>query len=299
VSREANGRVVVLLLLGITVLSTVPLNVLFTHGSQTSSPYPVLRAGDYWNFQYSTGETSHETISNDTCSGTSCINDSEVSAPWSDITWRNADWGIIKENYTDQTGSYFDTYTPVAQTYDWPLVVGNQWTINVTVNEVTKNSTGTFTSNYRLLRTRSVVSETSITVPAGTFDTFQVDEYKDGSLHNRRWLSYQVADIVRSEHYYQGQLGYSSVLTSYSLASANGPGSTGSGPGTTGSGPNSPGQKSPSLPSIFSPLVIMVAAAGAAFAVIVSLLAIRHERGKQKKGVLAGSFSALVLLTVF
>ena len=282
-NRRIDNRVVVSILLGITVLSTLPLHVLFVNGSTTSSPYPVLRAGDYWNFQYSTGETSHETISNDTCGGTSCINDSELSAPWSDITWRNADWSIIKENYTDQTGSYFDTYTPVAQTYDWPLVMGKQWTINVTVTEVTRNSTGTFTSNYRLLRTRSVVSETNITVPAGTFDTFQVDEYKDGSLHDRRWLSYQVADIVRDEHYYQGQLSYSSVLTSYALASTNGPGTSDSGPGTTSTGPkNSPGQKSPSLPSIFSPFLIGVAAAGAAFAVIVSLVAIRHERGKQK-----------------
>src|SRR2546422_3147670 len=96
VNRRIDNRVVVSILLGITVLSTLPLHVLFVNGSTTSSPYPVLRAGDYWNFQYSTGETSHETISNDTCGGTSCINDSELSAPWSDITWRNADWSIIK-----------------------------------------------------------------------------------------------------------------------------------------------------------------------------------------------------------
>jgi len=267
---SSGRRLVALFLVGISVLTSLPLPVSHVQGSTT--PYPVLRAGDYWNFQYSTGETSHETISNSTCDGTPCLADAEVSVPWSDTVWRNADWSYTKENYTDSTGIYLDTYSPTVRPYDWPLAVGKQWTLDITVSEITKNSTGTYTSSYRDVRTRTVVSETSITVPAGTFNTFQVDEYKDGNPHTRRWLSYDVGDSVRWEYYRQGQIVQSSVLTSYSLSSptTNGP----SGP----SGSNGSTNKTPFLPTIFSAYLIAVIGAGIAVALVVTLLAIRHER---------------------
>ena len=203
-------------LLTVSLVGILPGAVHLISASE-SSAYPVLNVGDSWRFSYAAGENSVETIArSESCGSLQCVVDAEVSAQWSDVVWRLPDWTIVKENYTDPTGSYFDTYSPPVRSYDWPLATGKQWTINSTITEVSKDSSGTHYSTFMLLRTRQVASETSLTVPAGTFNTFVVEEYKQGSLHTRRWLSYQAKDIVRWEQYgSSGQITDSSVLQSY------------------------------------------------------------------------------------
>jgi len=70
-----------------------------------------------------------------------------------------------------------------------------------------------------------VVNETTVTVPAGTFDTFLVVEYtRSGTLlHEYRWFSTQAKTSVKWENFDQntGVVSDSYLMTSYSLAATN------------------------------------------------------------------------------
>lgn len=119
------------------------------------------------------------------------------------------------------------TYSPPLDENDFPISVGETWTATATATsteETSSNmpyypsgnttSTTTETENYECLCTESV------TVPAGTFNTYKIKSQEPGSnSYEIDYISSDVGFMVKSETYNEtGQLSSTMELTSYSYA---------------------------------------------------------------------------------
>jgi len=104
------------------------------------------------------------------------------------------------------------------QTIQWPLTAGASWQSSTTVWSVTTNSTGNKTYMSSALTTDfSVQSDTTVTVPAGTFTTTPLKETEVSTgAYSMNYWSAQVGNWVRVGQYdSSGQDQGSFNLTSY------------------------------------------------------------------------------------
>jgi hypothetical protein len=206
-----------------------------SHGTQDSnlsvtlaqsSSIPVLNVGDTWHYHYSGPEqdSTELILRNDNCGSAQCVVDQETNPAWNDTVWLTEDWNLSREYYVDHTTSYNSStlFTPALQQYPFPLQTGKSWWWNSTATGWYKDQSGNHTDTGKFSILRKVINETTVTVPAGTFDTFLVARYvKNGTLLNQyRWFSTQVKTSVRWEilDTNTGAFIDSYAMTSYSLA---------------------------------------------------------------------------------
>ncbi len=112
------------------------------------------------------------------------------------------------------------------QSIHWPLTAGDSWTsaTNITEKE-TFTANGTSVNNYARLSTDfSVLADTTVTLPIGTFTTTPLKETQTGSTsYVENYWSAQVGNYVRSESYNSSgggpQGGYN--LTAYNYQGGN------------------------------------------------------------------------------
>jgi PKD domain len=151
--------------------------------------------------------------------------DQELNTAWNDTVWILQNWTLTREYYIDHVALFNAStlYTPGINLYDFPLQVGERWWSNGTATGWYKDQLGNHTqsspSSFQILRT--VINQTTVTVPAGTFQTFLVADYRNGGtqLREYRWFSTQAKTSVKVEFFdfYTGAVFDSYVMTSYSL----------------------------------------------------------------------------------
>ena len=159
------------------------------------------------------------------CGFFSCVIDQETNPLWNDTVWIDHNWNISREYYVDHTVHYNSstTYTPPLHLYQFPLYVGKTWWSNSTFAGWYTDQTGNHTQPgpYDFSIRRTIVNQTTVTVPAGTFDTFLVAQYvnKGTVLDEYRWFSLQAKTSVKLVvlDRITGLMSDSYLMTSYSL----------------------------------------------------------------------------------
>jgi hypothetical protein len=226
-SREILGKIIVfsLLILLVPISSHEP-TPFRQKLAATSSASPTLHVGDTWYYLYSgpEGNSREQIVRPDACGPSPCLVDQETNTAWNDTAWIR-DWNLSRESYVDHTTpyNYSSVYTPPLHLYNLPLTVGESWWWNSTATGWYTDQSGNHTQtpiSFSIKRT--VVNQTTVTVPAGTFDTFLVAQYiSDGmQLNEYRWFSLQAKTTVKLMIFSvpTGALFDSYVMTSYSLA---------------------------------------------------------------------------------
>ena len=145
------------------------------------------------------------------------------------ITIEEGDWTILKLNHNIYVADEIalQTYSPGLKLFDFPLSVGKEWSGESNVTLTVTRSTGETLGNesFMLSWHRKVVSVKSITVPAGTFDTYLVEETTAHDGVDDVWCQYwyfcnNVNNWVKHEHYdpHADQLYFEGDLMSYDVA---------------------------------------------------------------------------------
>jgi hypothetical protein len=191
----------------------------------TTSASPVVHVGDTWNYIYSgpEGNSREQIVRPNACGPSLCLVDQETNSAWNDTVWVR-DWNLSREFYVDHTTPYNSSsvYTPPLHLYDFPLAVGESWWWNTTATGWYTDQLGNHTQTISFSIRRTVVNQTTVTVPAGTFDTFLVAQYINNGmqLNEYRWFSLQAKTSVKLLIFDvpTGSLRDSYVMTSYSLA---------------------------------------------------------------------------------
>jgi hypothetical protein len=198
-------------------------------GTYTATTCPILSVGDQWTYLevYEQGKSYHTEIIDrkEDFEGASCyvlIQDSLYPGPVyeANTVWLTSDWVVLK-TYTQEVSNvrYYTTYYPGWKLYDFPLIIGKEWgekshgTLSYLDEEGEIN--GTWYSHEDWVR--NVISTETITVPAGTFDTYVVEEYKMGNC-KRFWFSEDVKNYVKMEWGDIDGVQFTIVLTSYELS---------------------------------------------------------------------------------
>jgi hypothetical protein len=194
--------------------------------TSVSVPAPLLAVGNVWHFHYSgaTGDSVEQDLRTEACGSVQCIVGREVTATYNDTYWITPDYSVPKEYCKGCDGPNVVTktvYTPPFQVMSFPLQIGKSWWLNTTQSGWTLDSNGNHTFSLSSSALRRVINETTVTVPAGTFDTFLVAQYPQGgsTVNLYRWWSPQaenVAKILRLDQ--AGNVMQSQVMVSYSLA---------------------------------------------------------------------------------
>ena len=171
----------------------------------TPPALPVLRQGDIWHYHLRLEGNSTQSIRRKvTCGDSQCVVSSEVNAAYNDTRWIvPGNWSLVREYCVGCDGLNVTTntvYTPAQQLFAFPLQPGESWWWNGTASGWTLDANGVMTSfSYPVSIVRKVINETSITVPAGTFDTFLVAEL-DGNgtaLDRYSWFSLEAGTSVK------------------------------------------------------------------------------------------------------
>jgi len=148
---------------------------------------PILRQGDIWHYNLTIERGSNESIRRTVpCGITHCIVDNEVNIGFNDTRWIvPGNWSLVREYCLGCDGFNVitnTTYNPPRQLFAFPLQTGQSWWWNGTASGRTSaaNVNMNFSKPVSLLR--KVINETSVTVHAGTFDTFLVAEYNQSGI---------------------------------------------------------------------------------------------------------------------
>jgi hypothetical protein len=193
--------------------------------ARASTGRPTWSVGDFWVYSYR-AEALNQTASGSlrldvvatesvTLNGTSYSTykvKGTISYQFGSLTttfvgdvWYTTDLAIAEISFAfNLTGSLTVTiWGNPPQHINWPLTNGDSWTssTDVTLHEVAPN--GTATNTYtRLSTTFTVLADTSVTVPAGTFTTTPVKETTAGSTgYTINYWSPQAGNSVRNEPY--------------------------------------------------------------------------------------------------
>jgi len=149
-----------------------------------------------------------------------------------EITWMTSDWVILKTeeletNHLDDLEQRITRiYTPGKKLFDFPLSVGKEWSGRSYVEVVGEWSgavvgEGSDTGWEYVDWVRTVVAKETVTVPAGTFDTYVIEEPKYMS-GERFWFCTGVQNYVKHTCYILSQVesegSERARLTSYELA---------------------------------------------------------------------------------
>lgn len=207
-------------------------------GTCAETEAPSLSVGDQWTYEWmnATGELEGipRTMTVDRIEdfeGVPCyvlISDIEIGPiNMTKTAWMNSNWVILKtedyEIWKDLEQRVTKVYNPGIKLYDFPLSVGKEWSGRSYVagtswwNSTTAGE-GTDTGSEYIDWVRKVVATETITVPAGNFDTYIVEELKFGD-GTRFWFSVDAKNHVKLEYFGEYYVGEErEVLTSYELA---------------------------------------------------------------------------------
>jgi len=259
-----------------------------SHETQTSTPSqasaPILRVGDTWHYHY-TGSGNYSTeqiVRSETCGLAQCVVDQENNPDWNDTSVISEDWNLSREYFADHKSPYNSSslYTPALHLYQFPLQVGESWWWNSTFSGWYKNQFGNFTQAGDFSIMRRVINQTTVTVPAGTFDTYLVAGYVNGTMLNQyRWFSTGAKTSVKwvSFDIRTSSVFNSYVMTSYSLTAAPSPAPNPS-PSPKPSPNPTPTSSNPNLPLTPALLYSIVGAVLAAIVVTVVAVALLSRR---------------------
>ena len=170
-----------------------------------ATPAPVLRQGDIWHYNLTIEGSSNESIRRTVrCGNTHCIVDNEVNIGFNDTRWIvPGNWSLVREYCVGCDGFNVitdTTYNPPRQLFAFPLQTGQSWWWNGTASGRTSaaNVSMNFSKPVSLLR--RVINETSVTVHAGTFDTFLVAEYNQSGIvpDEYSWFSLEAETSVKA-----------------------------------------------------------------------------------------------------
>jgi len=168
-------------------------------------PVPVMRQGDIWHYHLRVEGNSTQSIRRRvTCGSSQCVVSSEVNVAYNDTRWIvPGNWSLVREYCVGCDGLNVTTntmYSPAQQLFAFPLQPGESWWWNGTASGWTLDAKGVMTTFFNPVSiVRKVINETSITVPAGTFDTFLVAEF-DGNgtvLDRYSWFSLEAGTSVK------------------------------------------------------------------------------------------------------
>ena len=214
--------IITLFLVGLFITIIWSLFLLYTERN-----VPKLSIGDQWTFlevhNYGKVYTKEIIDSIEDVEGVPCYvrtqNSSYVDpAYWAHTVWITSDWEVLKTStQQDVDLNYFTIFFPGWKLYDFPLTVGKEWggkshcTIKFLDSEGEISDTGYSHNDW----VRNVVSTETITVPAGTFETYVVEEVMMGK-RKRFWFSVDVKNYVKME--IDDVYLVTKVLLSYELA---------------------------------------------------------------------------------
>lgn len=208
-------------------------------GIYAETDTPALTVGDTWTYGF-LNTVTNEVVERWTLTidriedyeGTSCYvwtTDYQESTLQEWITTEEGDWTILRLNHDIYVNDeiILQTYSPGMKLFDFPLTVGKEWSGESSVTLNVTRSTGeiVYVNSFMLSWHRKVVSVESITVPAGTFDTYLVEETTayDGveNLQCKYWyFCGDMNNYVKCDHYDPSvdQLYSQGDLTRYDVA---------------------------------------------------------------------------------
>ncbi len=234
--RKNLSRIVAIAIIVLMVPPGVPQTTHYRSVEAPSSPIaqppaPVYSVGDTWRYlsRLTRTTTTEQFLRIDNCKGVPCFVDQSLSPNINDTVWLIANSTglyIVKEFCTGCSGPNtveFDNYTTEAPFWLYPLYQGKSWWTNETITGWSINpSTGNRTFSNSVSQLRQVLNETTVTVPAGTIDTFLVAIYaQQGTvLRGYRWTSNVIGENAKLLTFNNnGAIVDDQVLISYSLAS--------------------------------------------------------------------------------
>src|SRR5438552_7724335 len=220
---------ILLLFLPYSYTGGIPVKA-FPHANvPLATPAPVLRQGDIWHYNLTIEGSSNESIRRTVrCGNTHCIVDNEVNIGFNDTRWIvPGNWSLVREYCVGCDGFNVitnTTYNPPRQLFAFPLQTGQSWWWNGTASGRTSaaNVNMNFSKPVSLLR--KVINETSVTVHAGTFDTFLVAEYNQSGIvpDEYSWFSLVAESSVKAVQLNNmGEIVDSRELISYRIVGVN------------------------------------------------------------------------------
>jgi hypothetical protein len=234
-------KISVLLWLGLMIIVTCSFL-----GTRAEAEVPILSVGDQWSYGWFDGEFTNATgevggqVMNVTVDrmedfeGIPCYvcvyeHRADEHVNQTKTVWMTSDWIILKtelyEVYPWAETRITFVWNPGMKLYDFPLSVGKEWsdrsyrTIDQTWWEAGNEETLTGEVDY-IDWGRKVVAVETITVPAGTFETYVIEGLGSDPLmvgmDKRYYFSPEAKIDIISRH--PGEGGGGEVLTSYELA---------------------------------------------------------------------------------
>ncbi len=203
----------------------------FQHSSVplASPAAPILRQGDIWHYHLGIEGNSNQSIRRTaSCGSVQCIVSNEVNAAYNDTLWiLPGSWSLVREYCVGCDGSNVITntvYTPPRQLFAFPLQPAESWWWNGTASGWTSNVYGNVSFSNSVSTLRTVINETSVTVQAGSFDTFLVAEngLSGTVLDGYSWFSLEAETSVKSVSLDStGGIADSRELISYRIVGVN------------------------------------------------------------------------------
>lgn len=186
--------------------------------------------GSSWSYHASTpsGLSYNETETLDRlelCGYRICGVYEATSSSGTSIQWRTSDWRLQRSLFIDPVGNSRDLrYDSGVPLYHVPLVVGDSWswdTAGTRTTTVQVRNGGTVSRQEHIVISgvvRQVMREELIEVPAGSFQSYVIDQFDENNVISQRiWFNLEIGAAVK----YIG--GFFSVyrttwqLTNYSL----------------------------------------------------------------------------------
>lgn len=249
--------------------------------AQTSAT-PILRVGDTWHYHYTGSEhdSTEAIVRSETCGLVQCVVDQENNPAWNDTVVVTEDWNLSREYFADHTTPFNSSslYSPALHLYQFPLQTGESWWWNSSISGWYKDQTGNHTQTGKFSIMRKVINQTTVTVPAGNFDTVLVAGYvNNGTVLNQyRWFSSLAKTSVKWVTFdiHTGAVLNSYMMSSYSLAIVPSPSPNPSPSPKPSPNPSPTSSNPPNLgltPALVSSIVGAVLAAVVATVVAVAL----------------------------
>jgi hypothetical protein len=208
-----NQKIIALILLGLLI--TV---IWSSFGIYTGTKTPILSVGDHWRYlavdKYGKYYSTEIIDRREDFEGVQCYvlihNESQIT----ETVWMTSDWLMLKTYMEEKFpyNSYFRKYEPGLKLYDFPLIIGREWGTKSHITITEGNETDTWYSEGGMDWIRNVVSRETITVPAGTFETYVIEEFNSRGVNTRYWFSVDAKNYVKMEYFGENVMGDGEII---------------------------------------------------------------------------------------
>ena len=172
---------------------------------------PVYVATDHWTYTDIGVQTNGETMSITTLSvqknGETCYQISvavKTNGTSTSLThwYRTSDLALVQMESSVTAGGFTTKtttiYKPPGSAYKFPMKAGDTWTVHQTVKTISEVTGISYVSmNVTMDITYNVVSEETVTVTAGTFDTLKITANYGGSASRTFYYAPKVGSYVK------------------------------------------------------------------------------------------------------